>query len=329
MTIRQQSAPIALVLFAALACDSTQGPVSPPPTSQLSGNSGTGTPMSALGLKFLAPGVPVPPGTVPDGIPEPYNASVGNHAVPTTLVLIPNPGISTASRDSLTQVAGPRLSSATRIPGPVSSLSLQGLFSPGGDGIYVFTSLPVGTVLPVNTTYEEDIEVNHESGNTCSNAGVIADRPAGASTVTTSYFEDGIGCAGASYAIMDATFQSKYTRTYSGVLMFVSQIIRISGNCWQTQLFNFTSAQWEIVENRCQGSDQTLLTFYDTFNLLSCPTIPSIYVNSFLIDYGGAWSLPGFPSAAQFNGTDYCFTTGQYSFVINSNNAWTAQTPNP
>jgi hypothetical protein len=292
--------------------------------------------VAVSGLKFLPPGVPIPEGVAPDGIPRPYDPSNPVAAIPNTQPErdLGEAALPAAFLDSLRsrrhQAAGwTKAFSSTTSP-RVSNV--QAYHYNASDGVYGLTPTAfTGVTLPVNTVNEEEVSALHDPGSSsCLAVGADADRPAGAITATTARFVAFIVCTGTgtgSYVeAMDATWQSKYARTYSGELKFISQVIHVSvtPNCWAVELFNFNLAAWETKKSLCANpvGSASANTSYDTFNMLSCPTLPTINVESLLFDYGGTWS--GILSVGSTSSTDYCFTSGAYTLTATSALSWSA-----
>ena len=118
------------------------------------------------------------------------------------------------------------------------------------DGIYSAGTLPIGTSLPVNTTYSEAVRiVNIEGAPGCLAFGVTAERPAGSSSPTTPYFFSEDDCTGTRVTMtMDATWQSKYARVLSGGrLEYIAQTVSCGTLCRWVLLYNFSAAAWDAV----------------------------------------------------------------------------------
>lgn len=148
-------------------------------------------------------------------------------------------------------------------------------------------------------------------------------------------------------APMDASFQSKYVRTYNGkptlAISIVSPVSGPATDCWYANLYNYNVGGWEGVFQSCgtsmSGWGNTGWTMWEAYNMgeVGCPVLPSIRSMEIQLANPSTsqWvSFKNYPNDyAQLGPTGDCWYGGPYSFVSPvpglASNTWRANTPSP
>jgi hypothetical protein len=215
--------------------------------------------------------------------------------------------------------------------------------STGGTGIYVGNDVQDNVSIPYSASTDQVLYApTHQSpGGSCVETVTVHWRPAAGSTT---YHAHGMWdwCRASpgwgNYETMDATWKSKYARSYSyggqaAENMYFTSAYKTSGNCWAGTIYNFTTGTWETKLTSCgttkTGFGSTGWTMWESWYLQGCPSLPRIKAGWIQTLKSSGWTNLGSADTSQlgpYAGT--CYATGAYTFfVINANYAWEGRTP--
>ncbi len=315
----------AICSLAALGCSSAQedgsnGPVDPAPSEE----------------KFLEYGVHVPEDAVVTARPEPFNAE--KHVIAAN----PLPELNRAADPDVPQEFLLRRQARLQEPMAPPGNGDRGFFITGTAGwsIYARNDLQNNVSIPNSSVGTTMYAPTHMSpggfgGGACIETVMAHWRPnAQSATLHGHGFWDwcrqspGWGV----FENIDATWISNYARSDGAENMYFTEVVFTGGDCWVGQLWNYNTGVWDTKLTSCgsnkSGFGVTGWTMWESWNLIGCPTFPSIKATNLQI-FNGAWvNLAPAHTTTLGPSAGSCFASGTYNFHVHTANSyWHAHTP--
>lgn len=294
--------------------------------------------------RFLPYGVSVPPGTSVDAPPEPHDELLHGPALENSHAeynvakregyLVPEE----LKQARFDRALGRQLKSSDPYPGEGD----RGFWVQAGTGIYAGSdvqsdlSIPNNAVGPSGTWIYSPTHM--PDGGSCIEM-VTVHRRLSTVSATEHFFGlwDWCSTSGGFTVLetMDATWRSKYARTFDGEDTYFSEVVKWTSTEWRGLLYNFTLGQWELKMSK-SGTSQTGhsdgWTMWEEwfFPTGVCPSLPNIRARSVSVYNGSTWTpLSTSNSTDLFSGGNSCFTGGSpdYGFTVHTANSdWEAIT---